>query len=166
MVIHGWTIYFHACFEIQLNRLLVEAQAAAARRPQDFRRSNAFKRFGAVSKLAFDQIPRNPADSKYRQGDTLGKDQKHWFRAKFFQQYRLFFRYSETSKVIIYAWVNDDNSLRAYGAKNDAYTTFARMLQSGEPPSTWDELFNAAIADDDQENLVDQINALQGDRNG
>ena len=30
---------------------------------------------------------------EYRQGGTLGDDRKHWFRAKFLQQYRLFFRY-------------------------------------------------------------------------
>lgn len=116
MVIHGWTIYFHACFERQLNALLADAQAAVERRPNDFRRSNAFKRLAAVAKLAFDQIPQNPADAKYRQGDTLGKEQKHWFRAKSFQQYRLFFRYSEAERIIVYAWVNDDD-VRSYAQK-------------------------------------------------
>lgn len=36
----------------------------------------------------------------------------HWFRAKFFQQYRRFFRYHQASKIIVYAWVNIEATLR------------------------------------------------------
>jgi hypothetical protein len=43
-----------------------------------------------------------------RAGGALGDGYRHWFRAKFFQQYRLFFRYHASSKVIVYAWVNDE----------------------------------------------------------
>ncbi|MEQ1536640.1 MAG: type II toxin-antitoxin system YhaV family toxin, partial [Burkholderiaceae bacterium] len=75
---------------------------------------------------------------------TLGAQHKHWFRAKFFQQYRLFFRYHQASKIIVYAWVNDETTLRAYDSKTDAYQVFARMLQSGNPPDDWDALIAAA----------------------
>ena len=70
----------------------------------------------------------------------MGDDYKHWFRAKFFQQYRLFFRYHEPSKTIVYAWVNDEHSKRAYGSKTDAYRVFEKMLQSGSPPDDWQAL--------------------------
>ncbi|WP_370317525.1 type II toxin-antitoxin system YhaV family toxin, partial [Pseudoalteromonas sp.] len=69
---------------------------------------------------------------------------KHWFRAKFFQQYRLFFRYHLGSKIIVYAWVNDENNKRAYGSKTDAYKVFEKMLNSGHPPEGWNELLKAA----------------------
>jgi toxin YhaV len=52
----------------------------------------------------------------------------------------LFFRYDIQSKVIVYAWVNDDSSKRAYESKTDAYKIFARMLKSGNPPDSWEEL--------------------------
>jgi toxin YhaV len=77
---------------------------------------------------------------EYRQGGTLGAEYKHWFRAKFFQQYRLFFRYHLASRVIVFAWVNDDSTLRAYDSKTDAYQVFGRMLRRGKPPDDWDAL--------------------------
>lgn len=164
MVIHGWTIYFHACFETQLTELLAGAQEAVRRRPNNYKKSNAFKRLAAIAALAFDQIPRDPTDSVYRQGNTLGKDRKHWFRAKFYQQYRLFFRYSESDRAIIYAWVNDDETLRAYGSKTDAYATFARMLANGQPPDDWKTLRSAVIAEGQIQALRDQITGMQGDQ--
>ncbi len=161
MVIHGWNIYFHSCFETQLNHLLVDVQDAVLRRPEDYRGTNAFKRLAAVATLAFDQIPRDPTDSRYRQGDTLGSNRKHWFRAKFFQQYRLFFRYSEAQRVIVYGWVNDDDTLRARGSKTDAYATFARMLANGEPPDGWKQLLAAVIEENETQALTDQVNAIR-----
>lgn len=163
MVIHGWTIYLHPCFEAQFNRLIADALAARERRPDDFRKSNAFKRLAAVIDLAFDQIPRDPTDARFRQGNTLGKDRKHWFRAKFFQQYRLFFRFSEARRVIIYAWVNDEETLRAYGSKTDAYTTFSKMVDSGVPPDDWEKLKAKVIQDAAAEGLRANAAALQAD---
>lgn len=63
---------------------------------------------------------------------------------KFFQQYRLFFRYHLESKVIVYAWVNDEKNKRAYGSKTDAYKVFESMLKSGHRPDGWDDLLKAA----------------------
>lgn len=161
MVIHGWTIYLHPCFEAQLTALIEDARAARERRPDDYRKSNAFKRLAAVIDLAFDKIPQGPSNAVYRQGDTLGKDRKHWFRAKFFQQYRLFFRYSEAKKVIIYAWVNDEGTLRSYGSKTDAYATFEKMLASGQPPDDWEKLKAAVVRDEQAERLKAEAATLQ-----
>ena len=86
----------------------------------------------------------NPARAEYRQGDTLGAEFTHWFRAKFFQQYRLFFRYNLRTRIIIFVWVNDDKELRAYESKTDAYRVFRKMLKGGEPPDSWAALLNAA----------------------
>jgi toxin YhaV len=112
--------------------------------PQDYKHKNATKRLAAIAKLAFDVIPQDPTRSDYRQGDTLGDDYKHWFRAKFFQQYRLFFRYHQEAKIIVFAWVNDENSKRAYDSKTDAYRIFKKMLESGIPPDNWDDLLKDA----------------------
>ncbi|MCW8410513.1 type II toxin-antitoxin system YhaV family toxin [Legionella sp. PATHC035] len=37
----------------------------------------------------------DPLASEHQQDSTLGTNHKHWFQAKFFQQYRLFFRYHQ-----------------------------------------------------------------------
>ena len=90
----------------------------------------------------FDIIPQDPARAEYRQGGTLGEKHKHWFRAKFFQQYRLFFRYHVQSKVIVYAWVNDEDTRQAYESDDDAYKVFRRMLERGHPPDDWVRLLS------------------------
>jgi len=80
----------------------------------------------------------------YRQGGALGDAHRHWFRAKFFQQYRLFFRFHTQSKIIVYAWVNDEWSKRAYKSTTDAYLVFRKMLRKGRPPDDWDRLLEEA----------------------
>ena len=97
--------------------------------------------------MAFDVIPQDPARPEYRQGATLGDDHKHWLRAKFFEQYRLFFRYHAVSKLIVFAWVNDEDCKRAYGSSDDAYRVFRKMLEGGHPPDDWNQLLAEAQAD-------------------
>jgi toxin YhaV len=53
----------------------------------------------AVLKVAFDDIPGDPTRDIYRQGSALGDDYRHWFRAKFLQQFRLFFRYQQSARL-------------------------------------------------------------------
>jgi toxin YhaV len=73
---------------------------------------NGTKRLAAITMLAFDVIPQDPTRPEFRQGNTLGGDHEHWLRATFFQQYRLFFRYHTPSRVIVFAWVNDEHQAR------------------------------------------------------
>ncbi|MCE9642122.1 MAG: type II toxin-antitoxin system YhaV family toxin [Betaproteobacteria bacterium] len=107
-------------------------------------------------------IPQDPARTEYRQVNTLGEDYKHWFRAKFFQQYRLFFRYHAATKVILYAWVNDEDIKRAYESGDDAYRIFRKMLESGQPPDDWDRHLAEARAESDRlQKLVAQTTAAK-----
>jgi|GEM_PF-1874185 len=122
---------------------------------------NATKRLAAIAKLAFNVIPRDPSRAEYCQGTTLGANRKHWFRAKVFQQYRLFFRYHAGAKMIVYAWVNDDNTKRAYESSDDAYRVFRKMLESGHPPDDWDQLLNQAkLAGNRLEQAFSGLNTL------
>ena len=147
MVIHGWTVFAHPLFMAQLEALAQQVAVLKQKDPAGYVKKNATKRLAAIVKLAFDVIPQDPTRLEYRQGNTLGDDHKHWFRAKFFQQYRLFFRYHATSKVIVLAWVNDENTKRAYKSSDDAYRVFRKMLKSGHPPDDWDRLLAQAHAD-------------------
>lgn len=144
IVVNGWTLYIHPLFKEQYLSLKTQVEASRKKDPKDYLKNNATKRLAAIQRLIFELIPHDPSSPAFRQGNTLGHDNKHWFRAKFFQQYRLFFRYHLESKVIVYAWVNNDKNKRAYGSKTDAYKVFEKMLSSGHPPEGWDELLTAA----------------------
>lgn len=144
LVINGWSIFTHALFLDQLQELLTQVERLRQKDPQNYRNKNATKRLAAIAKLAFEVIPQDPTRSEYRQGATLGDEYKHWFRAKFFQRYRLFFRYHQESKIIVFAWVNDEDSKRAYGSKTDAYHVFKKMLEKGNPPDHWEDLLSEA----------------------
>ena len=97
------------------------------------------------------EIPNNPADSRYRQGNTSGKAYKHWFRAKPASRHRLFFRYDRKSSIIAYAWINGPKQLRQAGSKRDPYVVFARLLERGEIPDSWSALIEScdSICEDD-----------------
>lgn len=146
LVVNGWSIYAHPLFLDQLEGLIKEVEARKARDPVAWQKKNCTKRLAAIFKLVRETIPADPGNPAFRQGGTLGKHQKHWFRAKFFQQYRLFFRFDSSAKVIVLAWVNDEQTLRAYGSKDDAYATFKGMLDGGSPPDTFEALMQQAVA--------------------
>jgi len=141
----GWTILAHPLFLAQIEKLLVAAEdeepdLGGGRGPNT-------KLLAHLLDLAFDKIPREPGSSAFRHGGTLGEGRKNWFRAKTGNgRYRLFYRFDSSTRLIVYAWVNDENSLRTYGSKTDAYTVFAKMLEAGNPPSDWDAL--VAVAND------------------
>jgi toxin YhaV len=147
--INGWTIYAHPLFLDQIEVMIQAVEKARKKDPKGYKKKRAAKLLAATLKVAFEDIPSDPTRDIYRQGGTLGEEYKHWFRAKFLQQFRLFFRYrqSEGAKVIVLAWVNDDSTLRAYESANDAYAVFRKMLKRGNPPDTWRELVTAASAD-------------------
>lgn len=140
LVIHGWTVFSHPLFLAQVETITRQVESLKQKHPVGYVTKNASKRLAAITKLAFDVIPQDPTRPEYRQGNTLGEGHKHWFRAKFFQQYRLFFRFHASSKIIVFAWVNDDNTKRAYEGGNDAYLVFRKMLESGHPPDDWAQL--------------------------
>ncbi len=103
------------------------------------------KLLAALRGMILDRIPRDPPAPEFRQGNTLGREHRHWFRARFAGgRFRLFYRADLQAKVIVYAWVNDRDTLRKAGATTDPYITFSRMLASGNPPNDWPALLAAA----------------------
>ncbi|MBG0807956.1 type II toxin-antitoxin system YhaV family toxin [Methylosinus sp. H3A] len=144
--INGWTIYAHPLFLDQLEAMIKAVEKAREKDAKGYKKKRAAKLLAAVLKVAFENIPSDPTREIYRQGATLGDEYKHWFRAKFLQQFRLFFRYQQSAntKVIVLAWVNDDSTLRAYESANDAYAVFRKMLIRGNPPDSWTRLLAAA----------------------
>jgi toxin YhaV len=154
IVVNGWQVFGHPLFLDQFEKLAAAVERARAEDPQAYRRSANAKLLSAVRQLVFETIPQDPSRPEYRQGGALGDERRHWFRAKFGAgRFRLFFRYSTDAKVIIFAWVNDQTTLRTYGAKSDAYAVFRRMLDKGNPPDSWNSLLASASGKDARERL-------------
>ena len=144
MRVGDWEIYAHPLFLDQLSALRAAVVRAQKKDPDGYTRGRDAKMLAAVLRLAFEDIPADPAHERFEQGATLGPGRKHWRRAKFFQQYRLFFRFSSAARVIVLAWVNEHQTERAYGRRTDAYIVFAKMLKGGNPPDDCDALMAAA----------------------
>jgi len=144
---HGWTLLFHEYVIGQLQRLYVAAQRAQTKDPKGFESNANVKLFRALSQLMMEAIPGDPARAEYRQGNTLGTAYRHWRRAKIGRRFRLFFRYDERAKIVIYAWVNDGQTLRSAGSQTDPYTVFKKMLGRGNPPDDWNDLVHASKQD-------------------
>src|SRR3546814_19868396 len=85
-------------------------------------------------------VPSDPSRDEYRQGNTLGAAYRHWRRAKIGRRFRLFFRYDSKANVIVFAWVNDEQTLRSAGSKSDPYAVFEKMLGRDNPPDDWNAL--------------------------
>ncbi len=149
LVVNGWTILAHPLFLDQLEMLTRAVERSRDKDPEYYQTTAYAKLLAALSELVFRTIPADPTQAIYRQGGTLVEGRRHWFRAKFGgQRFRLFFRYSSEAGIIIFAWVNDENTLRTYGAKTDTYAMFRKMLSGGNPPDDWAALLKAASAKD------------------
>ncbi len=142
---HGWRLVGHPLLLDQLDKLMAAAERARQSDPAGWQGNANVKLLAAVRNLMLDRVPRDPLAAEFRQGNTLGPAHRHWFRAKFgANRFRLFFRANSTSRIVVYAWVNDRDTLRKAGAASDPYTVFAPMLAHGNPPDDWPKLLAAA----------------------
>jgi len=139
MEVNGWRLFVYPLFQSQLEKLTDRVQKLASQDPRGYESHPAAKLLATINHYIREAIPRDPNSPEYRQGNTLGTDNRHWFRAKFHSRYRLFYRFSSREKVIIHAWVNDEMSVRKAGAKTDPYKVFRAMLESAQPPNSFVE---------------------------
>lgn len=144
---HGWNLLFHECLIEQLQKLETTATRAKTQDPAGFESNANVKLFNALSQLILETVPTDPNREEYRQGNTMGSAFRHWRRAKIGRRFRLFFRFDSKTRIIIFAWVNDENTLRSSGSKTDPYAVFQKMLQRGHPPDNWAALVSASKSD-------------------
>ena len=143
---NGWKLYAHPAFSQRLEALIRTVEALEKRQPQSYRDHPSAKLLKRTMDLILVDVPRDPNATEFQLGNTLGPAYRHWRRAKFLGRFRLFFRVSSTHRAIVYAWVNDETTLRKAGARNDPYAVFTRRLQTGNPPDNWDALLREAEA--------------------
>ena len=136
----GWRIFIHPLCQAQLVKLAARVERLSSEDPRGYSSHPAAKILATINHYMREAIPRDPNRPEFRQGKTLGPHNRHWFRAKFHGRSRLFYRFSTQHRFIVYAWVNDELSLRKSGSKTDPYTVFKATLESGDPPSSFAEL--------------------------
>jgi toxin YhaV len=141
---NGWQLYAHPAFAEPFENLSDAVHKLKQQRPDTFADHPKAKLLKRILDLILDEIPRDPNSAEFQLGNTLGSAHRHWRRSKFLRRYRLFFRFSSAHKAIIYAWVNDANTLRKAGSRNDPYVLFNQRLKDGNPPGDWDDLLREA----------------------
>jgi toxin YhaV len=141
-----WRLFVHPAFGDPFDALVGEVARLRAHDPKGCEQHPKTKLLTRIVDLILKEIPRDPGAAEYDLGNTLGAKHRHWRRAKFLGRFRLFFRYSSTAGVIIYAWVNDENTLRKAGGRNDPYSVFSGLLRKGRPPDDWNMLAKEAEA--------------------
>jgi toxin YhaV len=167
MEAHGWRLFVHPLFQAQLEKLVKRVGKLASSDPDASDRGSdqgsdqggyvshpATKILATINHYIRDAIPRDPHGPEFRQGNTLGQGNRHWFRARFYGRYRLFCRFSTGQRIIVYVWVDDEGSLRKSGSKTGPYAVFKAMIETGEPPNSFAELLRA----------TNQIDASEGSR--
>lgn len=157
---NGWTILFHVQMVVQLEALAASYRRALAADPATAESKPHAKLLAAVAEHIHVVVPADPADRRFEQGKTIGPGHGGWRRVKFYQRFRLFFRFHSKSRTIVFAWLNDEKTLRARGTRNDVYQTFRRMLDRDDPPSSWDDLVSSAGA------LPEEILAILREKSG
>jgi len=140
----GWKLYRARAVQEAFDALEAEVARIATDKPEALVSHPKAKLLRRITDVILDEIPRDPNALIYGLGNTLGPAHRHWRRAKFLQRFRLFFRFDSVSRIIIYAWVNDENTLRKAGARSDPYAVFTRRLDDGNPPDRWEELLKDA----------------------
>ena len=96
---NGWKLYAHAAFGQRLEALLRTVEALEKQQPETYRNHPKAKLLKRTLDLILAEIPRDP---------------NHWRRARFLGRFRLFLRFSSVHKVVVYAWVNDETTLRIF----------------------------------------------------
>lgn len=143
MRVNGWALYYFRLFKAALDELEQTVTKLAALDPSGYKSHPKTRLLASIYKSITQQVPAHPDAPDFRLGKTLGAQNTNWRRVKkgLPDRYRLFFRFaSNPIQVIVYAWFNDEDTLRKAGAKTDVYQTFIRMLANGKVPSTISEL--------------------------
>lgn len=138
----GWALLAWPEFSERWKALIKEVRQLRERDPENYKQAHATRFLALLYKKMTVDIPTDPGAKQFRQGKTMGSEFTFWRRAKIGERFRLFFRYHSDPKTIVFAWLNDEGTLRTRGGRSDVYEVFKGMLEKGKPPSTWAKLIS------------------------
>ncbi|MGA2401172.1 MAG: type II toxin-antitoxin system YhaV family toxin [Syntrophobacteraceae bacterium] len=142
MKINDWNIYFFILFQRLLDELEKDVSFLKENDPEGFRSHPKFKLLAGLFKCITEYVPANPNNPRFLLGNTLGTKYNNWRRVKELlpPRYRLFFQFRSDLRDIIFAWFNDENTLRKEGSSTDVYAVFRKMLENEIMPSDFSAL--------------------------
>lgn len=154
MIVNGWEILSTKLFNMLYENLVLSVKELRDKSPEEYKSHPKTKLLASIQRAIKTDVPENPDNPIFRLGKTLGSEYAHWRRVKnnMPPRYRMFFRFNsndsyniQNCKYIIFAWFNDQFTLRKKGAKSDVYNVFKSLLVKKVIPDNWNELFAEAI---------------------
>jgi toxin YhaV len=149
MIANGWQLFYFKLFQAALGELEQAVTKLARQNPSAYKSHPKTRLLASVYKAITQTVPANPDHAGFRLGKTLGGEYANWRRVKngMPERYRLFFRFaSRPAQLIVYVWLNNEDTLRKAGSKSDVYGAFKRMLARGEVPSSINALLSESRA--------------------
>lgn len=157
--INGWRILSTKVFNHLYKKLVMHVSKLSKNDPDNYKSHPKTKLLASIQRAIKVDVPANPNDKSFRLGKTLGSKYTHWRRVKnnMPPRYRMFFRFhskfferkdKERANWIIFAWFNDELTLRKEGAKNDVYRVFKSFLEKNKIPDDFQELLKDAHANE------------------
>ncbi|ABZ78312.1 conserved hypothetical protein [Shewanella halifaxensis HAW-EB4] len=145
-VVNGFELHSLEIFQEYLDSLISEVEAIS-KTSEALYEHPSYKLLDCVASAIYEYVPKDPQSRDFNLGTTLDKSKSRkftsWKRVKKHMpaRYRLFFRFNtQQPKTIVYAWLNNEQTLRKEGAKTDVYAVFTKMLKNGTIPDSWAEL--------------------------
>ncbi len=145
MKLHDWEVRFFRKFLQLYLKLKADVETLRENDPEHYinrSKTRLLKKLQTVIRI----VAEDPMHPDYLLGKTLGEKHKQWRRVKgkgLPDRYRLFFRFLEQHKQIVFAWLNDESTMRKAGSSSDVYRVFKGMLDREEVPTD----FNALVAE-------------------
>ena len=132
LVVNGRTLLYHPLFGRRYNELRAEARRLKRELPRDeFIRHPLVKLVAAVHRLITQTVPADPNAPEYRLRGSLAKFRRAKGRG-LPPRYRLFWVFSETTKTVIFLYLNDETTLPKDRARSDRYEVFKTLVERGE----------------------------------
>lgn len=138
-----WQLFYFKLFKAALDELEQFVSKLALQDPSSYKAHPKTRLLASVYKAITQLVPANPDHPDFRLGKTMGSQYSNWRRVKkgMPERYRLFFRFASSPvKLVVYAWFNDEDTLRKTGSKTDVYEVFRRMLARGDVPTSIGDL--------------------------
>ena len=109
---HGWTLLRWDAFASTWDALVADVGQRREQDPEGYKAHPSTAFLKRLLDVLLNEVCDSPGHERYLLKTTLGNDAKFWRRAKFNRRFRLFFRNRSDGKLIVYAWLHDEETLR------------------------------------------------------
>ncbi len=129
MPMSDYLLRYHDFYAERVAKLKERVKILKEKLPQgEFLHHDTVKLAFRIRQADQEIIPMDPDRPEYHLTSDLRKYRRY---KRGLQRYRLMFCFSNTPKVIVYLYINDEEHLRKGGDKNDPYSEFKKLVSRG-----------------------------------